>query len=498
MTTKRVHRLWAAAIATSLLAQACWTAPSADPNGTDSVQLRGEHTTEAPSVRIAVDARIELISLIFRLAGNPEYTQGRVASYSADVEKQFGEFGNHPVVTLARQLRASRGVSYDACMSMAVHLADADELKLRLPLAPWPEALDRRWSVEGVSGFLAAARQFMAASSFRRFFDQHRSLYATTESRLRKLIEQEAHLEWFREYFGERPQAAFIVVPALLNGGACYGPRFRGAAAQEELYCILGVWKTDAQGLPEFARDMLSTIVHEFCHSYANAIIDRHEPELRAAGEKLYRNVATRMQSQAYGNAQTMLRESLVRACVVRYLHRYDGAGTARKAIQEEKRRGFMMIEGLSDLLGQYEEQRDRYPTLESFAPRLVSFCNRFAEKEVQVQGDLAARRPKVVSMTPANGATDVDPAQGSITVTFDRPMRDRSWSLVGGGPHCPETTGRPAYDGTRTTWTVPVKLKPGWDYEFWLNSESYDAFRSAEGVPLEPVHVEFKTGKNK
>ena len=38
------------------------------------------------------------------------------------------------------------------------------------------------------------------------------------------------------------------------------------------------------------------------------------------------------------------------------------------------------------------------------------------------------------------------------------------------------------------------LKLKPNWSYEFWLNAGQFDSFRSAEGVPLESVHVTFKT----
>ena len=100
--------------------------------------------------------------------------------------------------------------------------------------------------------------------------------------------------------------------------------------------------------------------------------------------------------------------------------------------------------------------------------------------------------------MIPANGAQDVDPGLTAIQVVFDRPMADKSWSLVGGGPHCPETGKGAHYDAQRKTWTVPVTLKPDWSYEFMLNSETYDAFRSEEGVPLEPVSVTFKTAGQK
>ena len=90
----------------------------------------------ARSLRVVVDPRVELLSLIFRLAGNPEYNMARVESYAGDAEKQFGRFRSHAVVTLAQELRGTQGVSYDAVMSMAVHLTDAEDLKLKLPLQP--------------------------------------------------------------------------------------------------------------------------------------------------------------------------------------------------------------------------------------------------------------------------------------------------------------------------------------------------------------------------
>src|ERR1019366_10082645 len=74
----------------------------------------------AHSLRVVVDPRVELMSLIFRLAGNREYNMAKVKSYAEDADKQFEKFRNHAVVKLAQELRRTRGVSYDAVMSMAV------------------------------------------------------------------------------------------------------------------------------------------------------------------------------------------------------------------------------------------------------------------------------------------------------------------------------------------------------------------------------------------
>jgi hypothetical protein len=452
-------------------------------------------TNAVPQLRVSVDPRVELLSLIFRLAGNHEYNQARVPSYAQEAENQFGGFREHHVVQLARELQETRGVSYDACMGMAVHLTDALDPKLRIPLKPWPESLDQRWTASGAEQFLAAAREFIKDTDFQKFIKGHQSLYETTETRLKTMIERQGHLEWFGAFFGERPRAAFTVIPGLLNGGCCYGPHFRDPKGNEELYCVLGVWQTDAAGLPEFSGAVFDTVVHEFTHSYANQIIDRHLDELRPAGDKLFPAVSQRMEAQAYGEASTMLRESLVRACGVRYVRDYRGAAAARRVIEKEKQAGFLWMQELPDLLGEYEAHRDKYPTLETFAPRLVSFFNDYAATFIQRQSDLAAKQPKVVSMSPANGAASVAPGLTEIRVTFDRPMKGGSWSMCGDGPNFPELVGKPHYDAERTTWTVPAKLKPNWEYEFWLNSPSYTSFRSEEDVPLESVAVTFKTG---
>jgi len=103
--------------------------------------------------------------------------------------------------------------------------------------------------------------------------------------------------------------------------------------------------------------------------------------------------------------------------------------------------------------------------------------------------------KPLIVNMTPPNGAVNVDPNTSEIRITFSVPMGG-GFSWVGGGPNFPN-----APPGKRVYWTPdkktcvhPVQLKPGWEYRLGLNSRSYTNFRSAEGVPLEPVVYSFKT----
>jgi hypothetical protein len=452
---------------------------------------------KAPDVQIRSDPSVELVSIIFHLAGNEEYNRTIVESYAKDIEEHFGKYRDHEAIRLARQLYGERSVSYDAPMSLAVHLAGGADLKERIPLDPLPEVVDSRWTAEDAKAFVAAARQFAIDTKFDDFWKAHDALYADMRKQLQTLIDKEAHLEWFTEFFGERPRTAFILIPNITNGPCNYGSRFRGADGKEEIYCILGVWKLDLNKQPALDSGVLPTITHEFCHSHTNPLVDRHAAELQAAGEKIFKYVGPTMARNAYGKWQTMMRESMVRACTIEYLMKYQGKMAAGLNAVEDRNIGFEWIGELSKLLAdKYERDRERYPTLDAFMPEVVAFFDKYAEDFERKQEELAGKRPKVVSMTPENGSEDVDPETKELRIVFDRPMMDGSWSIVGGGPQFPELVGKPSYDKARKVLAVGVKLKRGATYHFMLNSDRFHSFQSDDGVPLEPIDVEFATRK--
>jgi len=456
--------------------------------GLIAIVLAGTASAKGPDVKVRVDPRVELLSIIFRLAGNPEYGKGRVPGYTAAVEKHFGKYRDHDAVTLARDLRARRGVSYDAVAGMAVHLADVPSLKPVVPLDPWPEALDRRWTAGDAKRFLEAAGRFRDESKFPAFFEARKLLYDLGVSRMKALLAKDAGFDWFTRFFGEKPAARFTLILGMLNGPMCYGPRVVRPDGTEELFCVLGVWQVDADGKPVFTKDMLGIVAHEFCHSFVNPLVDRHLDTFERAGKAIYPTVRDAMARQAYVNWETMVKESLVRACVVRYVLATRGAAAAKEEADAQLTLSFSWVPEFAVLLGEYEKDRGTFPTLSAFVPRMGALFERWAAK--------AAAAPRVVSMVPANGATDVDPARTEIRVTFDRPMKAGGWSFVGGGPTFPKTTGGAFYDGARKVITLPVALVPNHRYEFWLNRGRFQAFRSEKGVALPSVHVTFTTGE--
>jgi len=102
---------------------------------------------------------------------------------------------------------------------------------------------------------------------------------------------------------------------------------------------------------------------------------------------------------------------------------------------------------------------------------------------------------PVVIGTNPQAYANDVTPSLGIITVTFDQPMKDKSWSWTDGAATYPVTTGQPSYDQDRTTCRLPVNLEPGKVYWVGINSLMYRDFKSANcGAPAKRYVILFAT----
>jgi hypothetical protein len=106
------------------------------------------------------------------------------------------------------------------------------------------------------------------------------------------------------------------------------------------------------------------------------------------------------------------------------------------------------------------------------------------------------AQTPRIVAMSPPNGATDVSPTVTELRVTFDMPMSP-SFSWCGGGDNFPEVSPgkRAHWTPDRQTCVFPVRLKPNWQYGLSINAPSFQGFRSTDGIPVQPVAYKFSTG---
>lgn len=435
----------------------------------------------AQDVRAGIDYRVELMSILFRLAGNNEYRQCRVTAYDKAIDSYFAPYRDHEAVRLARSL----GIGFEAPMKLAVNLRDVETLAERVPFDSAGVHLYEGWDAAKARDFLSAARRFTADAKFQDFLQSQQPLYGATNARLQSFITGQADLAWFARFFGPHPPAHFVIVPGLANGGPSYAARAIDEAGTQEIYAIPGVSKVDPEGTPVFDSDWRTTMVHEIAHTYTDPAAGKSAAQMRKAVNRIYDPVAAAMKRQSYGTWKIMLNESLARAATIEYVMEHDGPDAARRVIRQENSRSFFWMSDLVALLDTYRSDRQQYPTFESFMPRVVGFFNDLAPRMNELTDRL---QPKVVSTSIADGARDVDPGVKGIVIHFSMPM-----GRVGPAKGSKLSGGR--FDATGTVLTIPVTLEPERDYVIPLRWVGGQSFLSADGVPLPATRLHFRTG---
>lgn len=442
-----------------------------------------------------VDQRVEIVSIAARLAEYQEYNSDVNKAYVQDIHKYFDKYKQHALINYLREIRHTNSLSYDAVMAMAVHLTPPPDLN---PVVDFnsnvPEA---RWGKLAATKFTGLLQQFYYETNASLFFNNHKAGYDLATARIGKVFKQ-LDVNWFQQYYGVKPASRFNVIVAPGNGGANYSTQVNYPNGTAISYAILGTWKLDDNGEPDYtSAAYLPTLIHEFNHSFVNYLTAKNEASLYIAGKILYQSDSAKMQSQAYGDWKIMLNESLVRASVIRYLMSHNtNPAVADREMKLQLSKGFVWIRQLTELLGIYEKNRKRYPTLESFMPQLIKFYNITATNISSIQSDYNKKLAHVSAIKPFNnGDNKVNAQLTTIKVYFDKPLSGEGVSITWGkgtNQHYPITRFL-GYTNNNTAITLAVALQPGLDYQFILTGAS---FQTPDGYPLQDYEVHFKTAQ--
>jgi hypothetical protein len=98
-----------------------------------------------------VDRRVELLSIVFRLAEIDEYNSDVNSNYTQRIHEHFNKFKSHPLIKYVKKIRHDNHIAYDAVMAMAVHLKQPPTLT---PLVPFSSKVpDKRWGAKSATNF---------------------------------------------------------------------------------------------------------------------------------------------------------------------------------------------------------------------------------------------------------------------------------------------------------------------------------------------------------
>ena len=160
--------------------------------------------------RPEVNKNIELLSIVFRLAGNREYNSEDFKVYIQDIHNYFDKFKDHPLISFASKLRIEKGVSYDAVMKMAFHIGQPP---LFTPKVEFNDDIpERRWGKDNAMKFIELLQDFYKITDFDKFYNEHAEIYTIAEEKFLPVYKA-LNIDWYNQYYGIKPNALCLEKP---------------------------------------------------------------------------------------------------------------------------------------------------------------------------------------------------------------------------------------------------------------------------------------------
>lgn len=332
-------------------------------------------------IKAQYDERVELMSIICHLAGFQEYNMNIGGDYIADIDSFFADFKNHPAVEMMDSLHRSNGVGFDSPMAFAVNLEKSGNGFVLVNDSVPPE---RRWSGVDLNRATATISDFYNKSNFADFFENHKPFYERICSLFDTNVISKFNQTWYEQFYGVPPTDNFEVILGFANGGGNYGPSRQLPGKPRDVYAIIG-YALDDNGEPYYSSEpdmYLSTLVHEFNHSFVNPLADNpaFASKMGPAGNAMLKYSRKVMRKNAYSTWQNLVNESIVRAAVIIYLMDNGvSQDNIQQSVVDEMSVGFYWTPDLVKCLQCYTMNRDRFPTMESYYQQIIKFFQDYA-----------------------------------------------------------------------------------------------------------------------
>lgn len=365
-----------------------------------------------------VDERQELLSIIFRLGGSFEYNYNDFEKYSQDVDNYFKPYINHKAVKYATRLRKFPRIGFERPSTFAYHIQIKNDTITFLENTLENSMVD--WNKKKATKFLFLLNDFYRTSNFKNFYKENIILYTIAENRFDTVM-QNVDISWFYNYYGTKTNGDMNIIISMLNGRNNYATKVQNKDSTIDKYAILGTCQTDSLGMPRYSNGYVDIVIHEFNHSYCNPLIDKYFTKLQLSSDKIFDIVSKKMRKNYYPNTKYMLHETLVRASVIKYVAAYWGENKAKYLMCQDMFKGFIFIEKVVNLLDIYENDRIKFPTLDSFMPEIIKLFDTLNIEKIKSEYDNNCAN--IIKTSIDDCRKNVNTNLTEIKIYFDKPM---------------------------------------------------------------------------
>jgi len=335
------------------------------------------------NISITVDKRTELLGILLLISdynkthanlieecGNKEYRE--------KIFNNFSEFKNEKAIKLLNQIFEELNFRYDAPVSLLLQLND-DFTYNKLDEYPFETRLNKS---QLVLDFLNELPNFAKKINFEEYYNSNLQFYNEIIAETNSKIDVSKVINFISEFYKtDISNIKFVInlLPYTTNGNF-------GSNHNDINYSNLGLKKFQRKELT-FIRDQdFGTLaLHEFSHSIINPLTSKYS----TIKGKVFADIWDLMVKKAYGSAETIINEHIIRALEIFYLKNIlkteETINLANERLEREIDGGFKYITTCLESLEKYYEHINKYKDFEEYFPILIKNLENSTKKELTI-----------------------------------------------------------------------------------------------------------------
>lgn len=218
--------------------------------------------------------------------------------------------------------------------------------------------------------FRELVKDFRINSNFDKFFIENESVYDSMFNRVLPILEKINISSWIEDFYGEEIKDKLRI--SLTQTSFCsYGLSVSTPEGNRIPHIIL--WLREI----EEANDIVVLLSHEFSHPYTKKITDAlcKNKEVYNIFNKLFQKYGETYNKCGYYNTENILNEIINQACSNKFLEKTlskEYVDFYKKYEVDSLKQ--IYVPAIAEFLDNYQNNRDKYKTLEDFIPELEEF----------------------------------------------------------------------------------------------------------------------------
>ena len=334
-------------------------------------------------LEIRVDRRTELLGIIQIISdyrkiypnlleklGNKEYVE--------KIEVKFSKYKNHQLIKLFNEIVTNNNFNYDAPVNLFLQLND-DFSFINLQDYPFKTRLKSDPKVLELLKLLPA---FAKKIKFDEFYQNNVDRYQKYVDNVKNNLGECDIITFFNSYYNLPTDKNFIVNLIPWQTHANYG-----TSNKTEIHSNICTAYNSTNDDNVFCSNReeiyyAHLLHHEFSHSFINPLTEEYE--IIKYDDSIFSDIFEQMKKQAYGRNNSIINEHIIRALTIRWGYLTNPKEELyNRRITKEKERGFIYIDTILEALVFYENNRDLYPNIDEYYPKIIeNIINEYQNKQ--------------------------------------------------------------------------------------------------------------------